>query len=428
MSNDCLAISLSSAFVVVEALSALSVFGEIYKFVKAHRQCYVEVILPKSVRQELLTFDGLLPLLSKDLRSKWAEGLSAVDASERGLGMTRAACSTQDVRRLGGVAERWRFKEALPNPRAAAFNTVNSQCEVLPPTVYGLCGDEERAHLQQEDPLFTPVSFQDVNRSWVTTGMHRWRRPITLPVAEARAALYAVKHSLRACGSFGKKHVILSDSMTATLAISRGRSKHYHLRRVCQQVAALALCTGSQFFLRWIPSEMNPSDNPSRGTWAPSVPSREPKEQNRQPCSYAGCWGRATSSAWRTEVQARRESKVGMRPPSEDGASASNHGHASSDGTSAGKRKHSQKGEEGEAQSSAAEHGPLNRRAHGPAAGFRHSGLPNQVQETLGGDKAIDCGESWPVEAGGTSGPGADQTSGVSSTSTGRTLQPRGMR
>lgn len=309
-------------------VEALSVFGEIYKFVK-----------------ELLTFDGLLPLLSKD------------------------------VRRLGGVAERWRFKE------------------VLPPTVLGLCGDE------------------DVNRSWVTTGMHRWRRPLTLPVAEARAALYAVKHSLRACGSFGKKHVILSDSMTATLAISRGRSKHYHLRRVCQQVAALALCTGSQFFLRWIPSEMNPSDNPSRGTWAPSVPSREPKEQtvSHAPTRVAG-EGRQAQHGGR---RFKQEEKAKWGCGAEGGASASNHGHASSDGTSAGERKHPQKGEEGEAQSSAAEHGPLNRRAHGPAAGFRHSGLPNQVQETLGGDKAVDCEETWAVEAGGASGPGADQASGV---------------
>ena len=48
---------------------ALSVFGEVYKFVKAHRHCSSEVPLPRSVRQELSTWDGLLPLLFKDLRS-----------------------------------------------------------------------------------------------------------------------------------------------------------------------------------------------------------------------------------------------------------------------------------------------------------------------------------------------------------------------
>ncbi|CAE7713929.1 unnamed protein product [Symbiodinium sp. CCMP2592] len=217
---------------------ALSVFGEIYKFVKVHRRCPEEVVIPKSVLQELRNWDGILPLLFKDLRCEWAEGLSAVDASEFGLGMTRAECSAQDVKKLGGVAERWRFKEALPNPRAAAFNTVTSQCEVMPPFAFDEDVEEDRHHQRRDDPQFSPVPFEDIDRAWTTTGMHRWRRPLTLPVAEARAALYAVKHCLRASGSFGKKHVILSDSMT---------------------VAALALCTGSQFFLRWIPSEMTSS-------------------------------------------------------------------------------------------------------------------------------------------------------------------------
>ncbi|CAE7239903.1 unnamed protein product [Symbiodinium sp. CCMP2592] len=189
---------------------ALSVFGEIYKFVKVHRRCPEEVVIPKSVLQELRNWDGILPLLFKDLRCEWAEGLSAVDASEFGLGMTRAECSAQDVKRLGGVAERWRFKEALPNPRAAAFSTVTSQCEVMPPFAFDEDEEEDRLHHRRDDPQFSPVPFEDIDRAWTTTGMHRWRRPLTLPVAEAR-------------------------------------------------VASLALCTGSQFFLRWIPSEMTSS-------------------------------------------------------------------------------------------------------------------------------------------------------------------------
>ncbi|CAE7232165.1 unnamed protein product, partial [Symbiodinium sp. CCMP2592] len=187
---------------------ALSVFGEIYKFVKVHRRCPEEVVIPKSILQELRNWDGILPLLFKDLRCEWAEGLSAVDASEFGLGMTRAECSAQDVKRLGGVAERWRFKEALPNPRAAAFSTVTSQCEVMPPFALDEDEEEDRLHHRRDDPQFSPVPFEDIDRAWTTTGMHRWRRPLTLPVAE---------------------------------------------------VASLALCTGSQFFLRWIPSEMTSS-------------------------------------------------------------------------------------------------------------------------------------------------------------------------
>ena len=60
------------------------------------------------------------------------------------------------------------------NPRAAAFSTVGGQCEVISPPFDGGFEDEEQCPLQQEDPQFVPVSFEDVNRSWTTTGMHRW--------------------------------------------------------------------------------------------------------------------------------------------------------------------------------------------------------------------------------------------------------------
>lgn len=84
--------------------------------------------------------------------------------------------------------------------------------------------------------------------------------------------LYGVKHILRNRQNFGKRHLILSDSLTATCAISRGRSQIYKLRRVCCQIGALALCSNSCFHIRWIPSEWNPADNPSRGVWKPSIP------------------------------------------------------------------------------------------------------------------------------------------------------------
>eukprot|EP00974_Lingulodinium_polyedra_P066548 6440370-Lingulodinium_polyedra.AAC.1 len=35
--------------------------------------------------------------------------------------------------------------------------------------------------------------------------------------------------------------------------------------RVCRQAAALALAAGSQFLWRWVPSEWNAADPPSRG-------------------------------------------------------------------------------------------------------------------------------------------------------------------
>ena len=97
-----------------------------------------------------------------------------------------------------------------------------------------------------------------------------------MPVYEARATLYAVRHQLRKVGNHGKRHLVLSDSMTATLAFSKGRAHGHRLRRVVQQTSAYLLATGSNLVVRWVPSEWNPADNPSRGKWVALEPCPRP--------------------------------------------------------------------------------------------------------------------------------------------------------
>ena len=79
---------------------------------------------------------------------------------------------------------------------------------------------------------------------------------------EARATLFAVKHMARSSSSFGKKHLIFSDSMTAVASISRGRAHARGLRRVVQQISALCLCLRISIHTRWCASEWNPSRRP----------------------------------------------------------------------------------------------------------------------------------------------------------------------
>ena len=63
--------------------------------------------------------------------------------------------------------------------------------------------------------------------------------------------------------------------MSAICALDRGRGKSFGLRRVTQQVGALVLGSGSSCCFRWIPSEWNPADGPSRGSrFASHVPSQ----------------------------------------------------------------------------------------------------------------------------------------------------------
>lgn len=98
-----------------------------------------------------------------------------------------------------------------------------------------------------------------------------------MPVLEGRATLHAIKHVLGRQSGFSKRHLVLSDYMSAIGAIGKGRGKTFGLRHVTQQIGALLLGSGSSVNLRWIPSEMNPADGPSRGSLFPS--------------KYSGCLG-----------------------------------------------------------------------------------------------------------------------------------------
>ena len=227
-------------------------------------------LLWKGVRRELMTFDGAIPLIQRDLTSVWSPQVLAVDASEFGLGATQARFPVEEVRRLGQVNERWRFKD--PNGRNPRQRILQEQYESVSLGEGLMVVEGENQTDIVQDSGFCNVPFSSVNRDWTTVGMHRWRKKSSLPVYEGRASLFAVKHILRSKRNFGKRHVILSDSLTATCAISRGRSPRFNLRRVCSQIGALALATGSYFCIRWIPSEWNPADNPSRGKWSPSEP------------------------------------------------------------------------------------------------------------------------------------------------------------
>ncbi|CAE7241575.1 unnamed protein product [Symbiodinium sp. CCMP2592] len=242
-------------FICLGRREALSVFGEVYRFVQDYRGHPKQVRLPSAVRQEFLKRDGILPLIFRDLASQWSETVHAVDASEWGLGVVVGTVPRAEVRRLGKYNERWRFRlpgGARPRSQTLAPGTDGARCSVEEATgVEDVLNDEDQAF-----DSFEPVTFETVDRTWAVTGRHKWRRPLTLPVAEARASLNAVKHIIRTQANWGGKHLLLSDSMTAVCALSRGRAQGFQLRRVCQQIGAIALVTRCVFALRRDPGRL----------------------------------------------------------------------------------------------------------------------------------------------------------------------------
>ncbi|CAE7664704.1 unnamed protein product, partial [Symbiodinium pilosum] len=163
-------------FISLGRRESLSVFSDIYRHVQRYRDCHVELPIPRGVRQELIKWDGILPLLRRSLRSKWSDTIHAVDASEWGLGVTDANLAQAQVRKLGQFNERWRFKEpGVARPRDHALVAAG-----------GGSPDETSEHYQvdRDFQAFEPVAFGIVDRPWRTTACYRWKRKLSLPVAE----------------------------------------------------------------------------------------------------------------------------------------------------------------------------------------------------------------------------------------------------
>ena len=181
---------------------ALAVFGSVYRFIeKAGRRRFA---LWVSTIRELEAATGLAPLLRSSLSDRLFSRAVAVDASSTGLGV---------------VATR----------RGAGGDFLN-----LP-----------------ED-------------GWQVIVASKWAYPDHINVLEVRAAATAVRWAIKHREALGSRLRLFSDSLVAVGALSKGRSSSPTLLRRLRSVSAWLLASGMRLLLSWIPSELNPADEPSR--------------------------------------------------------------------------------------------------------------------------------------------------------------------
>jgi hypothetical protein len=301
------------AFASLGKREMFSMLGECYTFVQRHHG--YEAPLWKSVRKELSCWESLAPLIVQKLGSDWSQNVLAVDASEWGLGVVASSFTRHEVKQYSNFNERWRFKEQLTsNARKFTF----------------LEDDKIRSAVLEDDiPEHDPnmsvhvasMPFSAVDREWKVVGRVQWQEVESMPVLEARATLFGVRHLLRKLENHGCRLLILTDSMTAACAFAKGRAQTWRLRSVVQKVSALLLATGSSLTLRWVPSEWNPSDGPSRGLRGPSRPSRE--RHGDPPNPAMRCPMEQTQEGEQVCEPAQTESD----PAGEDSAPKDNLGH-----------------------------------------------------------------------------------------------------
>ena len=72
------------------------------------------------------------------------------------------------------------------------------------------------------------------------------------------------EHLLRSNRNLCKRFVCLSDNLPLVLSATKGRGKSRHPIGPLRRLATLGLATGSKVHVRWVPSELNVADAPSR--------------------------------------------------------------------------------------------------------------------------------------------------------------------
>lgn len=219
----------------------------------------------KSVASEMELIRALLPLAVSNMHSSWDEHPLCTDACLTGYAVMESDLPSEIAAFHGRQDERWRFKRQEGSKVAPRFSALEGRdvfSDVL--TVLPSVEGEVEADFET-NPSFPEIDKQHLDPErghllWNSQIFHK--EPVHL--IEARSILAAVKHRVRDSRRHGRRVLVLNDNMGVVLSIQKGRSSSYGLLRIIQRISSHCLASGVRLHVRWVPSELNVADAPSR--------------------------------------------------------------------------------------------------------------------------------------------------------------------
>ena len=241
-------------FAMMVRREALSIFSSVYKYIRASQP---GPDLWHRARDEIVQASALLPLLSTSWALPWDATISATDSSEVGYGVCERSLAPAVVADCGRSCEQWRYSVA---------GAIKARANAL-----GLKPEEHLpADLQQECARVCSSEFKEIPagvlsfEAWHTVFSGAWDFNENILRTEGRAMISGIRHKLRALQSQQRRHLVLVDNLSLALGVCKGRSGSSLLNNTCRQVCALSLASDCRVHVRWIPSERNCADKPSR--------------------------------------------------------------------------------------------------------------------------------------------------------------------
>ncbi|CAK0807270.1 unnamed protein product, partial [Prorocentrum cordatum] len=247
----------------------LCCFNAVYAFIAKHR--HERVPLWEVVRKELRWASHLVCFFWRDLSASVCPVAVSSDASERGRGVTVLEGDKGDIVEAMKYSDRWRIRDGSGGARAQAAELIEEALaghrvpgerdEGAQP---GAVADGEADWGPEGGDRVPLVPERLLKGKWSVLCSRPWKRPEGMPVLETRSTLWGLRHQLRNTRWWGRRLLFLSDSMSATPALSKGRSSAPGMLRAVRAWASSLLVSGCFATVRWIPSELNSADAPSR--------------------------------------------------------------------------------------------------------------------------------------------------------------------
>ena len=248
--------------------------------------------------------------------------MHATDASFWGRGVVSAQREVEEIRAVAADCDRWRFNAEDEQ----AVKHLEEHMPMQSWSVETLEPDEAMPSLKPDGDLDgvreVPLGF--IGEDWSKVDSCKWNRVEGIPTLEGRAVVWVLQHLGRSSKNLGCRHLILSDSMSVVLALSKGRSSTRPMNRICRQVAALEFITGMQLSVRWVPSEVNPADQPSRAQDLKGFNLKAGVQKLRE--GHVEKAGRVHKSHWRESALQGYEKELGLSPRSQVGFARSSRG------------------------------------------------------------------------------------------------------
>ena len=224
---------------------SLALFNAVYAFCHTEWPERPRRLWP-SVQQELRDAVAVLPLVRSDLSRAVAEQLIQTDACDTGAAVVYTSSVAHGVLRQECARPRrtMRPPEGPLRPWTAAWDLGAAFTASVNPSDW-------RVAVRCAYPPKSRARHAHINEK------------------EAGALVLAVRWAARSRRTRRCRIVVQSDSAAAVCAFRKGRSSKPGMRRQCTKMAALTLAHGITAEFRWVPTDRNMADQPSRGFTTP---------------------------------------------------------------------------------------------------------------------------------------------------------------